>query len=132
MADQGFGHSITFDSGFFAEILSTSFSGWSRESIDTTHSLTTGGKMTFMASDLIDAGGLEVEIAFAPNSRPPIDDPAESCTITFPIPTGGSSAATWVATAFMTNFTPSIPIDARMTANCTLKFSGDITVTAGS
>lgn len=132
--DQGFGASITFDSGFFANILSISHRGITREAVPTTHSGTTNGFKTFTPSDLIDWGELDVRIQFNKNSRPPIDDAAETCTVTFPLAAGESSAATWAATAFMTNFeyTNETISDELMEATCTLKFSADVTVTASS
>ena len=132
MADSGFGTTITFSSGFFAEILSVDPPSMERAAIATTHSTTTGGKATFIPSDITDYGEIGVEIAYNPSTDPPIDAAVETCTITFPIPAGGSTAATWAISAFMTNFTPTVPIDDRMTARATLKCTGDITVSAGS
>lgn len=130
MADSGFGVTITFSSSFFAEILSVDPPSMSRAAIDTTHSGTSGGKATFIPSDIIDMGECNVEIAFNPSTDPPIDAVLETVTITFPISSGGMTAATWAFSGFMTNYTPTVPIDDRMTARCTLKVTGDITVTA--
>lgn len=123
MADTGFGITITFDSGFLAEIIDVTLPEQTREPIDTTHTTTTNGIMTFMPSDLIDSGELQVELNFDETASPPIDSAAETCTITF------GSATTWAASAFMTSYAPSAPIDDRMTASCTIKFSGAITIT---
>lgn len=121
----GTGTTITFDSGFFAQILSVNHSGISRGSIDTTHMGTTTAR-TFAATDLFDAGELEVEIHFNPDTRPPIDDAAETCTVTFP------STATLAGSAFMTGFQYGDPLEDKMTATATLKFSGDLTFTPAS
>lgn len=123
MADTGFGISITFASGFFAEILSVDGPGLDRASVGTTHAGTTDGWATFIPSDIKDPGELEVEIAFDPDEEPPIDDAAETITVTYP------NGATWACSGFMTGFRPSVPIDDRMTASCTLKWSGKPTFT---
>jgi len=125
MAEIGTGASISFDSGFFAEILSISPPSGTRKAIDTSHMGTTTA-MTFTPGDLVDWGSIEVEIAFDPGVRPPIDDAAETCTITF----ADSGAATISCTAFMTDFKSSVPLEDRMTASCTLKVTGDVTFTA--
>lgn len=125
--DVGFGISITFSSGFFAEIIDVSWSGMTREPVETTHSGTTGGFATFIPSDIIDHGEITVTINFDPDTDPPIDSAAETCTITFPTPAGGSTGATWAASAFMTGASQAFPIGDRMTQDLTLKVSGDVT-----
>ena len=113
--------SIAFSSGFFAEITDINWSGINREAIDTSHMGTTGAR-TFTPAKLFDAGELEVEIHYIPATRPPIDQVAANCTITWP---GGK---TWAASAFMTEFAIKGPFENKMTATCKLKFSGDITI----
>ncbi len=132
MADVGFGHSITFQTGFFACIRVTNITGITRESIDTSCSNTSGGHMTFMPSDLHDFGSLEIEMLFDPEEKPPIDQAAESVTLTFPIKSGDTNPATWAFSGFMTDFSGAVPYNDVMTASATIKVSGDITVTAGS
>lgn len=130
--DSGFGVTITFDSGFFAEITNVTTPDMNRDPIETTHSTTTGGKRTFIPSDLVDHGQFNVDLNFDPDDEPPIDSAAETVTITFPTPVGGSSGATWQFTGFMTNYGGAVPIDDRMTASATVKVSGDITYTSSS
>jgi hypothetical protein len=122
-ADTGFGITIAFDSGFLAEIIDVTPPAVSREAIDTSHTATTNGKMTFMPSDLIDGGELQVEIHFVPSEVPPISSAAETVTITF------GSGTTWAFSGFLTNYEPAAPIDDRMTATVTIKVSGAITIT---
>lgn len=129
MADEGYGVAITFDSGFFGEINNVEGPSMSREAIDTSHAGTTGGFRTFQPSDLVDHGEVEVTIAFDPDQEPPIDQAAETVTITYPIPSGMSSGATWQFSGFMTGATPTVPFDDKMTMSATLKVSGDITYT---
>lgn len=125
MADIGTGTSITFSSGFMAEILSVNHSGISREAIDDTHMGTTTAR-SFQPSDLYDPGELSVELQFDEDTKPPIDGATETITVTFP------SGATWAADGFMTDFEYSDPLEDKMTATATLKFTGDITVTASA
>jgi len=121
MADSGFGTTITFSTGFFAEVISVDGPDLSREPIDTTHMTTTDGRMTYIPSDLIDGGTLSVEIAYVPATAPPISGAAETVTVTYP---DSSSAA---FSGFLTSFSSSIPIDDRMTASAEIKVSGDVT-----
>ena len=122
---KGTGLTITFDTGFFAEILDVSGPGASRESLKTTHMGTTTAH-TFTPANLVDWGEMGVEMAFAPGTRPPIDAAAENCTVTY------SDGSTVVGEAFMTGFEPGAPLEEMMTADATLKFSGDLEFTAGS
>lgn len=123
MADSGFGTTITFSSGYFAEIISVDGPDLSRESIDTTHMGTTSGLMTFIPSDLVDNGSLSVEMAYVAATAPPISSAAETVTITYP------DSSTCAFSGFLTSFSPSIPIDDRMTASAEIKVSGAITRT---
>jgi len=122
--DVGTGSTITFSSGFFGEILSIGWSGISREAIETSHMGTTGGR-TFIPGDLYDPGELSVELNFEATDdvTTPIAAAAETVTVTFP----GSD--TWAASGFMTSFEITDPLEDKMTASATIKFSGDITVT---
>lgn len=122
MARTGYGITITFDSGFLAEIIDTTPPEMSREAIDTSHTTTPDGAMTFIPSDLIDYGECTVELNFDESATPPIDGDAESVVITFP------SGTTWTFSGFLTNYSAAAPIDDRMTATATIKVSGKITI----
>jgi len=129
MAELGTGTTITFDSGFFAEILSVSASGMSRASIDVTHMGTTVAK-EFTPGVLIDNGSIDIEIAFDPGTPPAIIDAVAnpvvfgSCVIAF-----GNEAVknTITGDAFMTDFTYSAQLEEKMTASATLKWAGTVT-----
>lgn len=124
-ADSGHGTTLTFESGFHAMITNISHSGVTRAALPTSHSSTSGG-MTFIPADLIDSGELNVDILFDLAAAPPVDQAAETCTIT--LPNGGTIAGS----AFMTSFRFTIPTaqdEGIMTANTTLKYSGNITWT---
>ena len=109
-------------SGFSAEILDISGPSLARESVETTHQGTIGAR-THLPVDLFDAGELSFDIHFNPDTDPPIDQPAEAVTITWP------SGATWAFSAFMTADEPATPLEDKMVASITLKISGDITIT---
>jgi len=127
MAAIGTGATVTFDSGFFAEIISANWNGIERPSIDTTHTGTTTAR-TFVPGSLYDPGELEVEIAWAAETEPPYGGAAETCTLQVPSSgTGGTS--TWAASGFMINFSGSVPLEERQTATGTIKLTGAITVT---
>lgn len=118
----GTGTTITFNSGFFAEILSANWSGFERAAIDTTNFATTTAR-TFIPGDLYDPGEIEVELAFQPDTELPLDQAAETVTITWP------DGSTWAGSAFMRAGSITAPLEEKMTATATLKFSGAITVT---
>lgn len=128
--DIGTGATILFaTSSFSAEIESIGHSGISREAVESTHLGTTNAK-TFIAPDLYDPGELSLEMNFDPDTFPPIDQPAEVITVTFPTPIGGASGASWAASGFMTEFEYTAPLEEKMTATATVKFSGVITPVA--
>jgi len=124
----GTGATITFASGFLAEILDITWSGIERISIDKSHMGSTNAK-EFMPGDLFDPGELEVELLFAAETTPPFNSAPEAITVTLPSEgTGGTS--TWAAQGFMTGFEFNAPLEDRQTATATIKISGAITVTA--
>lgn len=132
MASLGFGTSITFQSGFFAAIKDVKHSGISRESVDVTNFGSTNGWKEFIPSQLKDAGELEVELLYDTDLEPPIDQAAETVTITFPLKSGETTAAKIQCSAFMTSAEAGVPMEDAMTQSVTLKFTGEPTYTAGS
>ena len=127
--DLGTGLSLTFGtSGFTANLLSVNGQDISRPAIQTTHLGTTTAH-TFIPGDLYDPGGVEIEFQFDPDDYPPIDQPAETITVTYPLSSGGTTAANWAASGFMTDFSWGAPLEELMTGSATLKLSGAITPT---
>lgn len=122
-ARTGYGITITFGSGFFAEITGVTPPGMARESIDVSHTESPDNAMEFIMADLVDYGELGVEMNFNPDTVPPIDDPFEAVTINFP------SGASWAFQGALSGYEPDAPIDDRMTASATVKVSGKITIT---
>lgn len=124
MADVGTGTTITFGtSSFTAEVLNVNGVDVSRQPIDVTHMGSTGFR-EFIPTRLVDPGGAQVEILFDPNSQPPINQPAETITVTFPVPSGDSSGATLQFSGFVTDWDWGDPLEDKITANLTLKADG--------
>lgn len=127
--DNSQGASITFGtSGFTAAFTGISHDGIERGSIPTTHLGTTVAH-TYIPSDLFDPGELTMDLQFDPDDFPPIDQPAETITVTFPLGSGASVAAKWAASGFATAFNYALQVEQLMTGQLKVKFSGDITDT---
>ena len=128
--DQGYGTTLTAGtSSWSAQLTSLSVTGLSRAALDTTYmgsgaSGTDHGNATFIPSDIIDAGSIEVEGFFSAGVLPPIDAVAETWTITFP------DTSTWAASGFMTDFSMNAPFDEKMTFSATIKLTGACNITS--
>lgn len=122
----GTGTAISFGtSGFTAHILDINPPNASRESIQTSH-MGTIKDHTFTPADLVDWGELGFDIVFDPDSAnvPPVYGDSEEVTITFP----DSAANTWVFSAFVTGFEPTVPLEDRATGTVTCKVTGAVTL----
>lgn len=133
------GFSIVFGtSGFSADITGASRSGISRDSIPTSHAGTAApssseyGNMTFMPAALSDGGELNLDIAFDPDEEPPIDQPAETITITYAKLAADASAATEAFSGFCTNYEFSGELGGKWTGSITIKVTGNVTQTAAA
>lgn len=123
-AKVGTGTTITFgtSTGFTPKVLDMQVFSMSREAINTSDFSTTAAH-TFIPADLVDFGDLTLEIEWdaATSVTVPYGAAAETITIT---PKGGGSVA---FSGFITEYTPSIPMEDKMTASITIKVTGDIT-----
>jgi len=119
------GLTVTFQSGFCAEILDFNWSGMTREMIETTNFSTTGGK-TFTPATTYDPGEIQVELLFDPEVSPitPLTAVQETVTVTY---ADAAPASTMAASGALSEFTIAGPLEDRMTATATIKFSGSIT-----
>lgn len=117
------GITISFATGFFAEILDATPPNLSRISVQSSHMTTPDGYHTFLAGKLVDGGEVTVDMGFDPAVAPPIEDPPEPVVITFP----NSASSTMSFSGFMTGFEPTGPLEDRLTATSTLKVTGKIT-----
>jgi hypothetical protein len=66
---------------------------------------------------------LDLEVIFDPDDIPVLGV-SETVTLTFPVPSGGSTGATYAGTAAVTAFEVGIPLEDKITANITVKFDG--------
>ena len=133
MADIGTSATFAFGTTPIAlDFTSIEASGVTRESIDVSHLGTTGAK-AFIAAKLYDAGELTFEGLMDPNLGDAlvikVGAVAETMTVTFPTPSGGSSGSTFAATGFLTSFEWGVPMEEEMTFSMTVKLTGVITWT---
>lgn len=119
----GHGTTITFSSGFLAEILSLQWTGIERMSVPTTHFGTTGGK-TFVPADLTDPGELVVEMHHDATATPPLTGVAETVTITWPT---GAPAETHACSGFLSGYEINAADEEKVRATSRLKLTGPIT-----
>lgn len=108
---------------------SVSLGGVSRDVVDASHLLTSGGK-EFIGSEYYDPGELTLEIHHDPSLNPvnllTNVSTAQVCTIIFA--NGGTSTAKWSAYGFASAFEASAPKDDMMTGSLTIKLSGNLAV----
>ena len=135
-----FGTTITFGtSGFAALIRTINIPEGERPALDTSHMGTAAGSdhsncswRTMIPSDLANWGPMTVTILFDPDLDPPIDDDAETITITFPLASGQTTNATLAFTGFMTRYGGEASYEDVATGEYELTPSGDVTFTAAS
>lgn len=113
------GLSITFASGFLAEVVDLTLPNMSRVAIDSSHMLTDTAR-TFIPGKLYDPGELSCDIHYDPGEDPPISDDKETITITF------DDGEILQGQGFMTGYAPKAPLEDKMVATVTIKFSGII------
>lgn len=133
------GTTIVFGtSSFTADVMSIAFPGISREPIDTSHfgtalpGSTSFGAKTSIPADLVDAGEFTMEVHFNPIARPPIEEVAETITVTWALVTGDATSSIWAFTGFSTGFDVTGPLDDKMVATLTVKISGSVAITAAT
>lgn len=131
--DIGTGSAITFQSGFFAEIRDIQWSNVSRAVLEAPHSAG-AGLITIIPGRLMRPPQLDVEI----NLDPDIDvfailvAVAEVVTLTYPLPSGGTTAANWSGTGFAFDYSAGVPVEDVMTGTLSIQYTTDITVTAST
>ena len=124
-AFNGTGSTVAFSSGFLAEIIGTiELPEYIRKAIETSH-FGSGTRTSKIPGKLVDIGSLNVTIHYDAAVSPPIDSVEE--TITIVLSDLGATNITF--SGFMTNFKPSVPLEDRATATCTIVASGDLTIT---
>ena len=123
----GTGATLTF-TGVGVNLTSISMSGMSRESVETSHLGTTGGR-TYLEGDLYDPGTIECEFQMddAPNGKVAdvealLQLPAAAFTVQM-----DSGQGKWTGTAFATDLNWNFPLEELATGTLTLKVTGNIT-----
>lgn len=136
-SDQTFGVTLTFGTtGFTAHLISVTPPSFTRASLETTHHGTSKGTeftkvaaKTFTPSDLADFGELRIGFRFDKDDVPPIDEPAETVTVTYPL-NGDTTAGTWAFSGFMTDYSAGdMPLEGLHEGTATIKVSGEVTMT---
>jgi len=111
------------------KVNSVALGGVSRDVVDASHLLTSGGK-EFIASEYYDPGELTLEIHHDPSLNPTAlltnVGTAQVCTIIFA--NGGTTTAKWSAYGFASSFEATAPKDDMMTGTVTIKLSGSVNV----
>jgi hypothetical protein len=111
------------------KVNSVSLGGVSRDVVDASHLLTTGGKV-FLASEYYDPGEVSLEIHHDPSVNPIslLTNVAsnQACSIIFA--NGGTATAVWSAFGYASSFEASVPKDDMMTGTLTIKLSGNINI----
>jgi hypothetical protein len=90
------------------------------------------GNKTFKPGDLSEPGTLEIEGHLDPDDEPPIDQVAETWTVTFPLVAGDATAANWAASGFAVSYSVDNGLEEVMTIRMDVKLSGNITQVAAA
>lgn len=109
------------------KVNSVSLSGVSRDVVDASHLLTTGGKQ-FIGSEYYDPGELSLEIHHDPSLNPVnlLTNVATNQVVNIHFAAGGSATVLWSSFGFASAFDASAPKDDMMTGTLTIKLSGDL------
>lgn len=133
-ADIGQGTYVTFgtivgNAATCYKVNSVSLGGVSRDVVDASHLLTTGGK-EFIASEYYDPGELSLEIHHDPSLNPValLTNVGTAQVVNIIFANGGTSTAKWSSYGFASGFEASAPKDDMMTGTLTVKLSGNLNV----
>ncbi len=126
MAKNSHGTTVTFASGFLAQITGLVLPDQTREAFDSSH-MGTPTWRTKLLGALVDQGELTVDIFFEPETAPPINSAAETIVINFPDGASWSFSGGMTATGGAT-----LDLDGLMTQTVTITVSGQITISGDS
>lgn len=123
--DVGTGLTIAWgtSSSFTAKITGVKLNGEEVPVIDITNMGTTTYREK-MKGDLKEPLTVDVQIDYNPSLTYPLGSAAETITITFPIPAGGSAGATIAGTGFMSKWDADAPLEDKMTGMYTIQYDG--------
>lgn len=132
--DEGHGATLTLGTHSWdtaALITSISFDAIARASLETTH-LGTSNARSYMPEDLPDYGAITVEFLHIDAIAPPYAA-AETVTVTYPLGSGQSGAATIAFSGFLVDYTPGSPaVGEIMKGTAKWKAAGVMTFTAAT
>lgn len=128
-ADNGTGASC---SNGTASFLITSINGpdLSIADIETTHLGTTGAR-TYMAGDLTEGGTVSLDVEYDPGTSITLGGTTTTWTLGYPLRSGQATAANLQFAGYINAYSPSIPLEDKMTATVGIKVAGPITRNAG-
>lgn len=126
---QGNSITIAFSTGFLAKILDTDVGGQGRDPLDVTHMNSPNGYEEQDPNFWAKVKSGKVTIQHDADLAPPIRGPAETITVTEPLRSGQATPATWACTGFMSDYQPTRKLREVVTAEVTLDFSGQPTIT---
>lgn len=122
--DVGTGITIDFGTtGFTANIIDVTGGGGSRKVVEKTHHTSVSEET--MPGDLVKYKDYTFTVAWTPGDtgKPPIDQPEETVTITYKVPSGLTNGATAVGPGFISDWEPAAPMEGRNTMTMTLSRS---------
>lgn len=126
--DVSTGLTLTFGTtSYAAEITGVSADGAEVPVLDTSHMGTTGAR-TKRFGDLHDEGTLDVTIHFNPDTEPPLGT-EETITVTFPVPSGGSTGATAAGTGGISSRNWTAELEETLAGGFTITWTDDVTWT---
>jgi len=137
--DNATGILVVFNTTSFApQIVNVAWGGIERAVIDVSHMAVAAagsgkfGNMLFIPGDLSNPGQLTLDIHHNPDTEPPIDQPAETIDVTYPVFAGDSTGAKWSASGFLVSYEMTGELESKMTAVVVVQFSGNVTQTAAA
>lgn len=132
--DEGHGATLTLGTSSWdtaALIVSIEFDDIARQALETTHLATSGGR-SFIPEDLPDYGAVSVEFLHIDAIAPPYAAP-ETITVTYPLGSGQSGAATIACSGFLLDYKPGSPaVGEIMKGTAKWKLTGAMTFTAAT
>lgn len=131
MADSGYGLSVSHGS-FAGNIVGVEVGDITRQALETTHFASTDGWGEYIASKIQRMEPITFTVQYNPDTSPPITGAAATLTITWPLPSGQSTAATWAVSAFVTRVGHAVALEEVMERELEFQPTGVPTFTASS
>ncbi len=109
------------------ELTSANWNGISRGEVksthmDTTPSPATFGGHTYLPTDIVNPGTLEVEGHFNPDITPPTEQAKATAVVTW------RTGDIWTGSAIITDFSFGAPLEEKMPFTCTMQMNSGVTI----